>query len=282
MRGEQEAEQFETMIGGVSAFSPTELVSAAGEWLASEEMGGFSSGTFLAGDADGRGDGRTRDRPGVVVTSEAKFLLEGVALYWHLEDEGEGFVELYTGLRRALVRRLWTRPALGSSCSGIYAKTGIACRAAVVAGGSTSACRRHKAQDLITALSRVIRAYPRFDSTAIICGGSEPPGPFVAYVVCSLCARGRPMEDCVTECAALGRADPGGDGASVFSHYPDWVSDAGPGRLDRPGFQFCLACAAEFSFSCQLVGFRAASEDACTDGAPLPKDATLGPRSLHV
>ena len=282
VEGEQEAEQFETLIGGVSAFSPTELVSAAGSWLGSEEIGGFSSGTFLEGDADGRGDGRTRDRPGVIVTSEAAFLLEGLALHWHLEDEGDGFVELYDRLRQALVRRLWTRPASGSFCSGIYAKSGTACRAAVVAGGSTSACGRHKAQDLITALSRVIRAYPRFDSTSIICGGGEPPGPFVAYVVCSICARGRPMEDCVTECAALGRADPGGDGASVFSHYPDWVSDAGPGRFDRPGFQFCLACAAEFPASCQLIGFRAASEDAFTDGAPLPEDATLGPRSLWV
>ena len=282
MGREQIAEPLEAMIGGMSALSPAELIAAAGLWLSAEEVGGFSSGTCLVDDADGW-DGRKRDRPGVIIASEAAFLLEGAALQWHLEDDGEGVTELCDKLRRALVGRLWTRPALGSFCSGIYAKSGAACRASVAADGFTSVCGRHKAQDLITTLSRVTRAYPRFDSSVVIFGGArEPPGPFVALVVCSICARGRPMEECVTECAALGRADPGGADTSVFSHYPDWVADAGPGRFDRPGFQFCLACAAEFPVSCQLIGFRAASEDACTDGVLLADEATLGPRSLWV
>jgi hypothetical protein len=286
MGGEQEAERFEASGARIASLSLGELLAASDVWLAGEAKGAFAQGTFRKGDVDA--EGRAREPPvgGLLLrltSSEAGFLVEGVTLFHFvtMESPDVNAVTYADLLRRALVPRLWSRPegrTGGVSCHGVYASSGEACRANVDAAGLTSTCGRHKAQDMLTALARALCTYPEFDPTGIVfCRRVGAPPEHTGVAICPICLRGRGMEDCVSECIAMGAAS---GGSSAFSHRPDWLSDPSADRFDRPGSQFCLACAAEFPLSCQLVAFRSLSTDAHSDGAEMADDLRVPALSL--
>jgi hypothetical protein len=218
--------------------------------------------------------------PGKYLTlGGARFLVEGLGFLSALMEEGDESTWDAARVRslREKITGLVTSGGPDGACAGVTLRTGFACKAA--ASDGTSACGRHKAQDLLTSLMTVLGAFPSEPAqSAVLEGGGTLKGD---WATCSVCVRARLQSDAVGECLALG---PAGEGrGSVFCHLPDWLENGDDTMLRQPGNYFCLACVGTFPIACQLVSWLPVSHSYGLGSAlaePVDDSAVLAPNSV--
>ena len=246
----------------LAGLSAADVKTVASSWLvkSAELMTKIELLTVPSGEGSGAVVGA---RSGATLDGRAAlFLWQGLGLsaaILEMVSEEPNLEAVGNELRHALVRCLVGQEwGPGSVCSAVVKTSGVACKGSSSFSSGVVTCGRHVGQDIITSLIGVAAAFPDFPAQAMVfAGGSYVSGP---VALCSLCVRARPMEETVDECVGLGEPVEG-EHLGLFSHWPVWMSEAGPRMLDRPGRQFCLACASGFPIACQLVAWLMASAD---------------------